>query len=96
MPIQVLKLSLDSSNWVVYCDRLIWAMQTNTFMDHAVADTPPMAYVTVGDVGGLTPNACWVKEENAIKLVLSSMLPDTAFNRIKTTANVHNAWEILK
>src|SRR6267142_2659156 len=71
-------------------------MQTNTFMDHAVVDAPPMAYVAVGDVGGLTPNACWAKEENAIKLVLSSTLPDTGFNRIKTTVNIHDAWEILK
>jgi len=31
-----------------------------------------------------------------IKLILGSMLPNTAFNRIKMTANVHNAWEILK
>jgi len=40
--------------------------------------------------------AHWAKEENVIKLILGSMLPDTAFNRIKMTANVHNAWEILK
>ena len=96
MPIQVPKLSPDGSNWVVYHNRLIWAMQTNTFTDHAVADAPLMAYIAVGDIGGLTPNARWVKEENAIKLVLSSMLPDTTFNRIKTTANVCNTWEILK
>jgi len=96
MPIQVLKLSLDSSNWVVYCNRLIWAMQTNTFTDHVVADAPLMAYVAVGNVGGLTLNARWAKEENTIKLVLGSMLPDTAFNRIKTTVNVCDAWEILK
>jgi len=31
-----------------------------------------------------------------IRLTLGSTLPDTAFNRIKATANVHNAWEILK
>jgi len=96
MPIQVPKLSLDGSNWVVYHNRLIWAMQTNTFTDHVAADTPTMAYTAIGDVGGLTPDACWAKEENAIKLVLGSMLPDTAFNRIKTTANVCDAWEILK
>ena len=96
MPIQVPKLSPDGSNWVVYHDRFIWAMQTNTFTNHAVADAPTTAYIAVGDVSRLTPNACWAKEENTIKLVLSSTLPDTAFNRIKTTANVCDAWEILK
>jgi|SRR6267142_462690 len=96
MPIQVPKLSLNSSNWVVYCDRLRWAMQTNTFMDLVVMDAPSTAYVAFGDIGRLTLNACWVKEENTIKLVLGSTLPDTTFNRIKTTANVCDAWEILK
>src|SRR6266850_3731504 len=38
----------------------------------------------------------WTKEENTIRLALGSTLPDTTFNRIKATANVHNAWEILK
>src|SRR6266850_1212448 len=38
----------------------------------------------------------WTKEENTIRLALGSTLPDTTFNRIKTTANVHDAWEILK
>src|SRR6266850_7550543 len=37
-----------------------------------------------------------MKEENAIRLALGSTLPDTAFNRIKAMANVHDAWEILK
>jgi len=71
-------------------------MQTNTFTDHAVVNAPMTAYIAVGNVGGLTPNARWVKEENTIKLVLGSTLPDTAFNKIKTTANIRDAWEILK
>src|SRR6267142_598588 len=96
MPIQVPKLSPDGSNWVVYRDRLIWAMQTNTFTVHAAADAPTTAYTAIGNVSGLTPDARWAKEENTIKLVLGSTLPDTAFNRIKTTANVRDAWEILR
>jgi len=71
-------------------------MQTNTFMDHAVVNATLTAYVAGGIVSGLTLNARWAKEENTIKLVLGSMLPDTAFNRIKTTVNIHDAWEILK
>src|SRR6266850_1861722 len=96
MPIQVPKLSPDSSNWVVYCNRLIWAMQTNTFTIHAAADAPTTAYTAIGDISGLTPDARWAKEENTIKLVLGSTLPDMAFNRIKTTVNICDTWEILK
>jgi transposase InsO family protein len=81
---------------VAYRDRLIWAMQTNSFQDHAQADAPSTAYVAKGDIDGMKPDARWAKEESAIRQVLGSTLPDTAFNRIKTTANVHDAWEILK
>src|SRR6267142_376507 len=96
MPVQVLKLSLDGSNWVTYRDRLKWAMQTNTFDSHAGADSPPADYLALSTVGGVTTVVQWAKEENAIRLILGSTLPNTAFNRIKMMANVHNAWEILK
>jgi len=96
MPVQVLKLFPDSSNWVTYRDRLKWAMQANTFDDHAKASLPLAAYTTLGTIGGVTSGAQWAKEENVIKLILGSTLPNSTFNRIKMTANVHDAWEILK
>src|SRR6266850_32221 len=95
-PIQVPKLSLDGSNWVVYCDRLKWAMQTNNFDNHAGEDSPLADYLATGTIGSVTTQAQWMKEENTIRLALGSTLLDTTFNRIKATANVHNAWEILK
>jgi hypothetical protein len=96
MQVQVPKLSLDSANWVIYHDRLKWAMQTNSFNAHASDTSSTQAYTTLGMIGGLTLDMCWEKEENAIKQMLGLMLPDTAFNRIKASANVHDAWEILR
>jgi hypothetical protein len=96
---QVPKLLQDGSNWVIYCDRLKWALQMNSFDDHTSADSPPVVYVALGDIGGVGGVgllACWNKEELLIKQVLGSMLPDTAFNRIKATTTMHGAWEILK
>jgi hypothetical protein len=96
MQVQVPKLSLDSANWVIYHNRLKWAMQTNSFNAHVSDTSPTQAYTTLEMIEGLAPDAHWEKEENAIKQVLGSMLPDTAFNRIKALANIHDAWEILK
>src|SRR6267142_98854 len=96
MPVQVLKLSPNSSNWVTYRDRLKWAMQTNTFDAHARADSPLVDYLALGTVGGVTTAVRWAKEENTIRLILGLTLPDTTFNRIKMMANVHDTWEILK
>jgi hypothetical protein len=95
MQVQVSKLSPNSSNWVIYCNRLKCAMQTNSFNAHMSDTSPTQVYTTLGMIGSLDPDACWEKEENAIKQVLGLMLPDTAFNRIKASADVHDAWEIL-
>jgi len=65
-------------------------MQANSFEDHARASLPSADYTTLSTVEGVTSAACWAKEENAIKLILGSTLPNTTFNRIKMTANVHD------
>jgi hypothetical protein len=71
-------------------------MQTNSFNTHASDTSPAQVYTTLEPIGGLTLDVCWEKEENAIKQVLGSTLPDTAFNRIKASANIHDAWKILR
>ena len=90
------KLSVDGSNWVVYWDRLIWALQANTFNEHVAAETPPTAYTALSNISGLTPAIQWAKEESTIKQVLCSTLPNSAFNWIKNVASVKSAWETLK
>jgi len=57
MPVQVLKLSPDGSNWVTYQDRLKWAMQANSFEDHAKVSLPLAEYTTLGTIGGVTSAA---------------------------------------
>src|SRR5487761_336488 len=94
--VQVPKLSPDGTNWVIYRDRLTWAMQTNTFDEHKQHNSPSLTYTAAGNLNGLTPEVRWTKEESAIKQVLGSTLPDTAFNKIKATASVKDAWDTLK
>jgi len=53
MPVQVPKLSLDGSNWVTYQDRLKWAMQANSFDDHAKVSSPSAEYTTLSTIGGV-------------------------------------------
>jgi hypothetical protein len=91
MQVQVPKLSLDGANWVIYHNRLKWAIWTNSFNAHVSDTSPTQVCTTLGTIDGLTPDTCWEKEENAIKQVLRSMLPDTAFNRIKASANIYDA-----
>jgi hypothetical protein len=94
--VQVSKLASDRSNWVIYCNRLKWALWTNSFTDHSLADSPPADYLALSDIGGISPDACWAKEKTVIKQVLGSTLPNTALNRIKATTSVKGMWDILK
>jgi hypothetical protein len=90
------KLASDGANWVVYRDRVIWAMQGSSIDEHIAADTPSAAYTALGTLDGLASEARWTKEESTIKQVLCSTLPDSAFTRIKGAASVKAAWDILK
>jgi hypothetical protein len=94
--VQLPKLASGGANWVVYCNRIIWALQASSIEDHLQADAPPDAYITLGNLDSLTPQACWTKEEHAIKSALSQTLPDTAFLKVKGAANIKAAWDILK
>ena len=71
-------------------------MQINSFNIHTSDTSPTQAYTALGTIEGLGSDACWEKEENTIKQVLGLTLPNTAFNRIKATANVHDTQDILK
>jgi hypothetical protein len=94
--VRLTKLAADGGNWVMYCDRLIWALQAHSISDHVVSATAPTAYIALGQRDGLDPDARWAKEEGQIKQVLCLTLLDTAFNKIKAATTVHDAWTILK
>jgi hypothetical protein len=81
--VQVPKLALDGLNWAIYCNRLKWALQTNSLTDHSSADSPLADYLALGNISSVGPEACWAKEKPVIKQVLGLTLPNTAFNRIE-------------
>ena len=49
--ISVPKLAADSSNWVIYRDRMVWAMDSRDLADHLTNDTMPATYRAAGTVG---------------------------------------------
>lgn len=76
-------------------------MQSNSITDHIAAKEPPDEHKapSLGKVNGLIgldTGPYWREEENTIKQVLCSTLPDTTLNQIKGADNVKGAWEILK
>ena len=90
------KLARGGANWVTYKDRIVWALQASSIDDHLVSATPPDTYIALGIQNNLSADARWKKEEGDIKAVFAQTLPDTAFNKIKPSANIKAAWDGLK
>ena len=55
--VQLPKLATDGANWVIYRDRLIWAIQANSIDEHTIADMPSTKYTALGIIDNLTPEA---------------------------------------
>ncbi|KAF8264393.1 hypothetical protein EI94DRAFT_1505722, partial [Lactarius quietus] len=90
------KLSADSSNWVVYQDRMIWAMDSRGLTDHLTNITKPTTYGSVGTVRRLMLSKHWALSEATVKQTLAALVPDSIFNQIKGSARAKDAWDTLK
>jgi len=53
-------------------------------------------YQDAGNVGILTPQMQWHLDQAAVKQLISSSVPDTVFNAIKTGATAKDVWDTLK
>jgi hypothetical protein len=84
------KLAADSSDWVIYCNRLLWVLDTNTLGNHIQSSSVPSSYTTAGTINSLTAEQRWAKEEGMVKQFIGATIPDIAFNHVKgnTSAKV--------
>jgi hypothetical protein len=54
------------------------------------------AYITVGEVGSLNPDACWDQHEASMKQLITALIPDSTFNQVKSGLSVKDVWKKLK
>jgi transposase InsO family protein len=90
------KLSSDGSNWVIYRNRLVYTLNAHGLDIHLTQDAPTQEYIDGGDIGGLTPEARWRKEEGNVKTVIGTSVPDDVFNRISEGGTAKGVWDALK
>ena len=57
--INVLKLQADGSNWVIYRDWMMWAMDSRTLSAHLMNVSMPAAYSQAGMVNGVSAPVRW-------------------------------------
>ena len=94
--INILKLQADGSNWVIYRDRMLWAMDSRTLSDHLTNISMPTAYGSAGTVGGLSASVQWAHSEVTVKQAIAASVPDSIFNHIKGSTRAKDVWDALK
>jgi hypothetical protein len=94
--INIPKLSADGSNWVIYQDRMIWAMDSRTLSDHLTNASMPAAYGAAGTIHGVTAPVRWAHGEATVKQAIAASVPDSIFNHIKGSTRTKDVWDALK
>jgi hypothetical protein len=92
----VLKLSADGLNWVVYCDRMLWAMDLQILSDHLTNVSMPAAYGAAGTINRATAPMQWAHGKATVKQAIAASVPDSIFNRIKSSTCAKDVWDALK
>jgi transposase InsO family protein len=90
------KLNVDGSNWVIYRDHIMLALEMNGLDIHLTEPSAPKEYVNAGAIGGLEPPTRWKRGEATTKHLIASTIPDSVFNQIKGGTRTKEVWETLK
>ena len=96
LQINVPKLAADGLNWVVYCDRMVWAMELRALADHLTNQNVPQAYAAAGVVNGLDAPTRWGLGEAAVKQAIAASVPDSVFMHIKGNTRAMDVWNALR
>ncbi len=89
------KLVADGSNWVVYCDQMIWAMGLCILSDHLTNITMPQTYLP-GAINGVPLANQWAIGKATVKQAITASMPDSIFNCIKGSTHAKDAWDALR
>src|SRR6266702_238326 len=89
------KLAADGSNWVVYCDQMIWAMGLCILSDHLTNITMPQTYLPSA-INGVPLANQWAIGKATVKQAIAASVPDSIFNRIKGSTHAKDAWDALR
>ena len=86
LKLSVTKLIVDGSNWVMYCDCMLWAVGSHNLAMHLTEATITQEYLDAGNVGILTLELHWDLDQHIVKQLIGTSVPDSVLNNIKTGA----------
>jgi len=89
--VQIPKLEVDGSNWVIFKDRFLFAAAAASLKGH------------IDGTGKLPENPIptsrgpkWEMEENIIKQALASVIPDSLFVEVRRKETALSMWDAIK
>ena len=92
----VTKLLADGSNWVIYRDRMLWAIDSRGLKDHITSTSITQPYKDTGRVGHLEAQQRWDLDQSVVKQLIAASVPNSVFNSIKTGITAKDVWDELK
>jgi hypothetical protein len=75
---------------------MLWVIKDHGWSEHLTTASVTTAYMNVGEVGGLDPNAHWDQHEAGVKQLITASIPDSAFNQVKLGLSMKDVWKKLK
>jgi len=91
MKFEIVWLAGDGMNWVSYWDQMGVILHMRCWHEHLTLATVTQAYMNCGNVNGIAPNMCWEDDDEAVKALIMSLIPDELFNQIKSRVTTQ-AW----
>ena len=96
MKLEVVHLVGNGSNWVSYRDHLGVILRMWHWQEHLTSAAVTQAYRDWGNINGVALNMHWEDDDEAMKALVMSSIPDELFNWIKSGVNVKAWWDSLK
>jgi hypothetical protein len=93
---KITQLAADGSNWENYRNRIILTIRSKKWKDHLTSDKPTKRYINGGSVNGAIPTERWENNKGMLMHLIVTLIPNSAFNKIKDKKTVMEAWKELK
>ena len=78
--LEITCLATDRSNWASYQDKLNIVLKMCRWQEHLTSDLVTKQYNNHSDVNGLKPSMRWEDDDEAVKSILISSIPEEFFN----------------
>jgi hypothetical protein len=75
---------------------MLWVIEDHGWSKHLTTVSVTPVYMTAGEVGGLDPDTCWNWHEASVKQLIAALIPNSAFNQVKSGSSMREVWKKLK